>query len=175
MDSLTPERRSWNMSRIRSKNTKPELIVRSLLHRMGFRFRINRKDLPGKPDIVLPKYKTVIFVHGCYWHRHPGCKGATTPKTSAKGPEFWQKKFHDNVQRDRRSQRALRQLGWRVIVVWECSVVASPLRIANRLHRLLAGSAASTPVYTIPQRKELLKAAESRADYSTKSSKRLHS
>ncbi|MBU0676720.1 MAG: very short patch repair endonuclease [Verrucomicrobia bacterium] len=93
VDHLTPEKRSWNMSRIRGKNTKPELIVRSLLHRMGYRFTVNgplNKKLPGKPDIVLPKYRTVIFVHGCFWHRHRGCKGSTTPSTRR---EFWKEKL----------------------------------------------------------------------------------
>ncbi|MBU1162905.1 MAG: DNA mismatch endonuclease Vsr, partial [Proteobacteria bacterium] len=86
MDIISKEKRSWNMSRIRGKDTKPEIIVRSMLHRMGYRFRLHRKDLPGKPDIVLPKYKTVIFVHGCFWHRHKGCKYAYTPKSRVK---FW--------------------------------------------------------------------------------------
>lgn len=107
------------MSRIRSTNTKPELRVRSLLHRMGFRFRLHRKDLPGKPDIVLPRLKTVIFVHGCYWHRHPGCKFAYQPKSRV---EFWTAKFVDNVERDTRNREALESLGWRVLVIWECEV-----------------------------------------------------
>jgi len=122
VDSLTPEKRSWNMSRISGKNTKPELAVRSLLHRQGFRFRVNRKDLPGKPDIVLKKHKTVVFVHGCFWHRHKGCSDASTPKTRT---QFWQKKFDGNVARDKRNVRALRESGWNVIVVWECEIKAS--------------------------------------------------
>lgn len=105
------------MSRIRSKDTKPEMLVRSLLHQMGYRFRLHRKDLPGTPDIVLPKYKTIIFVHGCYWHRHKGCKYAYTPKSRV---GFWQKKFQGNVERDRKHKRALKTLGWKVIVIWEC-------------------------------------------------------
>ena len=87
-DHLTPEQRSWNMAQIKGKDTKPEVLVRSMLHRAGYRFRKNVKNLPGKPDIVLPKYKTVIFVHGCFWHRHKGCKGATIPKTRT---EWWEK------------------------------------------------------------------------------------
>ena len=122
VDSLTPEKRSWNMSRISGKNTKPELAVRSLLHRQGFRFRVNRTDLPGKPDIVLKKHKTVVFVHGCFWHRHKGCSDASTPKTRT---QFWQKKFDGNVARDKRNVRALRESGWNVIVVWECEIKAS--------------------------------------------------
>lgn len=108
------------MSRIRSKDTKPELIVRSMLHRMGYRFRLHRKGLPGKPDIVLPRHKTVIFVHGCYWHRHPGCKYAYHPKSRV---DFWEKKFRENVERDTKARAALEALGWRVLVVWECEAV----------------------------------------------------
>lgn len=107
------------MSRIRSKDTKPEKIIRSILHKQGFRFRINRKDLPGKPDIVLPKYKTVIFVHGCFWHRHEGCKYAYTPKSNA---DFWNKKFSSNLQRDKNIQNKLRKSGWRVLTIWECEI-----------------------------------------------------
>lgn len=119
-DHLTPERRSWNMSRIRNRDTKPEILVRSILHRLGFRFTVSgpkNKTLPGKPDIVLPKHRTVIFVHGCFWHRHKNCKETTTPKTRT---EWWQAKFDGNVERDKRNQKALRKLGWKVIVVWEC-------------------------------------------------------
>ncbi len=119
MDRLTPEHRSWNMSRIRSSNTKPERMVRSLLHRMGYRFRLNRKDLPGTPDIVLPRHKAVVLVHGCYWHRHPGCRYAYTPKSRV---EFWQAKFDANVERDKRVEAELVALGWRVFTVWECEV-----------------------------------------------------
>ena len=105
------------MSRIRSANTKPELLVRSILHKHGFRFRLNRRDLPGTPDIVLPKYRSVVFVHGCFWHRHEGCKFAYTPKSR---PEWWAEKFEGNRFRDQRTSKALRELGWKVIVVWEC-------------------------------------------------------
>lgn len=117
VDHLTPEKRSWNMSKIRSGNTKPEMLVRSLLHRMGYRFRLHRKDLPGKPDIVLPKYNTVIFVHGCYWHRHKGCKYAYNPKSRI---DFWQNKFKSNIKRDKKNRMALEKLGWNVKVIWEC-------------------------------------------------------
>lgn len=120
MDSLTKEHRSWNMSRIRSTNTKPEMIVRSFLHRKGFRFRLHVKDLPGHPDIVLPKYKTVIEVRGCFWHRHEGCKKATTPSTHA---VFWKEKFHHNVERDIQNRLKLQHLGWHTIVIWECETV----------------------------------------------------
>ena len=132
MDHLTPERRSWNMSRIPNKDTKPELLVRSLLHRAGYRFTVNgpkNKSLPGRPDIVLPKFKAVVFVHGCYWHRHRNCKYAYTPKSRV---EFWDAKFDANVKRDRRNQRDLRKLGWKMIVVWECQT-----RTQSRLNRIL--------------------------------------
>ncbi len=117
MDRLTKEHRSWNMSRIKGKNTKPELIVRKMMHGMGYRFRLHRQDLPGCPDIVLPKYGTVIFVHGCYWHRHKGCRLAYIPKTRV---EFWTKKFEGNVKRDRKHRVELKKLGWNVGVIWEC-------------------------------------------------------
>ena len=119
MDSLTKEKRSWNMSRVRSQDTKPEMIVRSFLHRNRFRFRLHVKSLPGTPDIVLPKYKTVIEVRGCYWHRHSGCKRTTTPSTNT---EFWQKKFAENIARDKQIEDELQKLGWRVIIVWECEL-----------------------------------------------------
>ena len=98
MDVFSPEKRSQVMSRIRSKDTKPEKIIRSILHKLGFRFRINRKDLPGKPDIVLPKYKTVIFVHGCFWHQHEGCKKSSRPKSNV---DFWDRKLSANLMRDK--------------------------------------------------------------------------
>ena len=117
MDIISEERRSWNMSRIRGKDTKPEIIVRSMLHRMGYRFRLHRKDLPGKPDIVLPKYKTVIFVNGCFWHRHKDCKYAYTPKSRVK---FWKHKFAETVKRDKQHLKQLKENGWKVFIVWEC-------------------------------------------------------
>ncbi len=132
-DHLSKEKRSWNMSRIRSKDTLPELMVRSLLHRLGYRFRLHRKDLPGKPDIVLRKYKTVIFVHGCFWHRHKGCKRCTTPTTNAK---YWVPKLEGNVKKDIEHRRTLKRLGWRTIVVWECEV-KKPQRLVGRLKRAL--------------------------------------
>ena len=113
------EQRSRNMSAIKSKNTKPEIAVRKLLYSMGYRFRLHRKDLPGSPDIVLPKYKTVIFVHGCFWHRHENCKYASTPKTRS---EFWESKFEGNIKRDKINQTNLIKLGWKIIIVWECDL-----------------------------------------------------
>ena len=113
------EQRSRNMSAIKSKNTKPEIAVRKLLHSMGYRFRLHRKDLPGSPDIVLPKYKTVIFVHGCFWHRHENCKYASTPKTRK---EFWESKFKANVKRDKEIQEKIKNIGWQSVVIWECEL-----------------------------------------------------
>ena len=113
------EQRSRNMSAIKSKNTKPEITVRKLLHSMGYRFRLHKKDLPGSPDIVLPKYKTVIFVHGCFWHRHENCKYASTPKTRQ---EFWEAKFRENINRDKLNQENLSSKGWKIIIVWECEI-----------------------------------------------------
>jgi len=118
-DVHNPETRSYNMSRIRGKNTKPEIRLRSLLHRAGLRFRIHNASLPGKPDIVLSRYKAVIFVNGCFWHRHEGCRYCTTPKTRA---EFWDKKFTDTISRDRVKLEQLEQSGWRVFTVWECEL-----------------------------------------------------
>jgi DNA mismatch endonuclease, patch repair protein len=138
-DRLTKARRSWNMSRIAGKNTKPELIVRSLLHRMGYRFRLHDRNLPGRPDIVLPKYKTVIFVHGCFWHRHKGCKNCTTPTNRR---EWWLAKLNGNAERDKRHRRALKKLGWKAIVVWECKAEKSGdvSRLADQLSGMLKGS-----------------------------------
>lgn len=116
---FTIEQRSEVMSRIRSKDTKPEMVVRRHLHALGFRFRLHSSKLPGHPDIVLPKWHTVIFVNGCFWHRHEGCKTATMPKSNV---EFWQAKFDRNVARDKKEHAALEAAGWHVIVIWECEV-----------------------------------------------------
>lgn len=132
-DILTPEQRSKNMSRIRSKNTTPELLARSALHRAGYRFRIHRKDLPGNPDIVMPKRKLAIFIHGCYWHRHPGCKYAYTPKSRT---DFWQKKFQLNIERDITVKDKLTALGWNYLVIWECET-KDALQIQNIVRKFL--------------------------------------
>ena len=116
-DVLTKKQRSFNMSRIRGKDTKPEMIVRSMVHRMGFRFRLHGKGLPGKPDLVLPRHEKIIFIHGCYWHMHRCRFGRVVPKTNT---EFWQTKRQGNVDRDRRNLRSLRRAGWQVLVIWEC-------------------------------------------------------
>ena len=119
VDRVSKEIRSYNMSRIRSKDTKPEILVRSYLFSKGLRFRKNDKRYPGSPDIVLPKYRTIIFVHGCFWHRHDGCKYATMPKSNV---EYWEEKFYKNRQRDERNRRELEEMGWNVIIVWECEL-----------------------------------------------------
>lgn len=119
MDRISPEQRSQNMAQVKSKNTKPEMLVRSLLHRMGYRFRLHIKTLPGHPDVVLPRYKAVIFVHGCFWHGHEGCKRATMPATRT---EFWRKKIDGNQSRDRRNLNALEELGYRCLVIWQCEM-----------------------------------------------------
>lgn len=136
-DRISAEHRSWNMSRIQGKDTKPEITLRSLLHRAGFRFRLHVKKLPGKPDLVLPKYNTAIFVNGCYWHRHQGCPKATTPKTNT---DFWKKKFDETIERDARKTSELKQSGWRVITIWECELETDPLGLADGLWRQLKGS-----------------------------------
>jgi len=120
VDTFDKEERSWIMSRIRSKDTKPELLVRSVLHRNGFRFTVNgpsNRKLPGKPDIVLPKYHTVIFVNGCFWHGHEGCKHFRLPKSRT---EWWKEKIEGNRRRDLRNHLALEKLSWRVVVLWSC-------------------------------------------------------
>ena len=118
-DSISPEHRSWNMSRIRGKDTKIEVMVRKYLFAKGYRFRKNDKRYPGKPDVVLPKYHTVIFVNGCFWHHHEGCKNATMPKTRT---EFWQEKLGKNVANDKKNIRLLQEAGWNVITLWECEL-----------------------------------------------------
>jgi DNA mismatch endonuclease (patch repair protein) len=134
-DRLTKAQRARNMSRIRGKDTKPERVVRSLLHRMGYRFRLHGAKLPGRPDVVLRKYRTVLFVHGCFWHRHQGCKNCTTPTHNRK---FWVEKLEGNAARDRVKEGELRKLGWRVLVVWECELRAPEL-VASRMRRTLEG------------------------------------
>lgn len=122
-DILTPARRSWNMARIRSRNTAPELMVRAVLHRQGYRFRLNVRELPGSPDLVLPRYRVAVFVHGCFWHRHESCRLAYTPKSNI---AFWRTKFERNVKRDARTRAALQRSGWTVVVYWQCETGTNP-------------------------------------------------
>ncbi|WP_339438482.1 MULTISPECIES: very short patch repair endonuclease [unclassified Pseudomonas] len=119
MDIVSREVRSRMMAGIRGSDTLPEMKVRKLLHRQGFRYRLHQRNLPGKPDVVLPHYRVCIFVHGCFWHRHPGCRYATIPKTRE---DFWQTKFDQNVKRDIRNRDELLRSGWRVIELWECGI-----------------------------------------------------
>lgn len=119
MDILSKEKRSWMMKRIGSKNTKPEMILRSKIHRLGYRFRVHKKDLPGKPDIVFTTQKVAIFVHGCFWHYHTECKEGRIPSSNT---VFWKTKLSKNVERDRKHQHQLVNMGWTVIVVWECDI-----------------------------------------------------
>lgn len=130
VDILTPEKRSQNMSRIKGKNTKPEVLLRSLLHQAGFRFRIHAYNLPGKPDIVMPRYNTVIFVNGCFWHRHKNCKYAYNPKSRQ---NFWQEKFARTIQRDQEKTDKLIKDGWQVRTVWECELKKDPEAVINDL------------------------------------------
>lgn len=161
-EKLSTERRSWNMGQIRSKDTKPEIIVCSLLHRMGYRFRLHRKDLPGRPDIVLPKYKTVIFVHGCFWHQHPGCIEASHPKSNS---TYWLPKLNANVDRDARNKGLLQAQGWRVLRFWECEIEKDPSMVASQIAHELNGEVNKSLLSRLPSKRVLLQSAEARAVY----------
>jgi DNA mismatch endonuclease (patch repair protein) len=130
MDILSPDERSRRMARIRGRDTRPELIVRRLLSGLGFRYRLHEKKLPGTPDIVFPSLKKVIFVHGCFWHRHTCRQGQSVPSTR---PRFWRVKFEQNVSRDRRVRRRLRVEGWRSLAVWECATKGNLDNLASKL------------------------------------------
>lgn len=117
MDRLSEEKRSWLMSQVKPKNTLPEMRVRKAAHALGYRFRLHRRDLPGKPDLVFPRLKLAIFVHGCFWHRHPGCRKASTPKSNV---HYWEEKFERNTDRDAENIHSMRRMGWKVKVIWEC-------------------------------------------------------
>lgn len=119
VDIFTKAKRHEIMSRVRSSDTAPEIRVRAIIHRLGLRFRLHCKELPGKPDIVLPRHRKIVFVHGCFWHGHPNCKRATVPSTNT---DFWASKIDANKQRDRRVVHALRRLGWSVLIVWQCEI-----------------------------------------------------
>jgi len=131
-DVHTKQQRSYNMSRIKAKDTKPEMLVRRFLHGKGFRYKLHDKTLPGKPDIVLPKYKTLIFIHGCFWHGHENCKYFVVPKTRTK---FWVSKITGNKANDAKAVRALKKDGWRIITIWEC--VLKPAKLERTLLTLL--------------------------------------
>lgn len=141
MDVVDRTTRSRMMSGIKGKDTNPEMIVRKFLHFHGYRFRIHRADLPGKPDIVLPKLRTCIFVHGCFWHNHAGCKYAAIPKTR---PDFWKAKFEANIVRDLRARTALEKTGWRVLIIWECELRRSEQILWDLLDNLAGQTLRST-------------------------------
>ena len=162
IDIISREQRSRNMARIGRRDTEPELVVRRIAHRMGFRFRLYRRDLPGTPDLIFPKYRLAVFVHGCFWHRHGECRFAYSPKTRV---EFWTEKFKQNVARDRRNESALRDLGWRVAVIWGCEtrnvrIVEDRLRECLCVGEDLAGVGQDDTVFS--------KVAETAADYESK-------
>jgi DNA mismatch endonuclease, patch repair protein len=132
-DKVSPEQRSRNMSRVKGRDTKPEKVVRSLLHGMGYRFRLHRRDLPGRPDVVLPKHKKAVFIHGCFWHGHEGCPRAARPTTNA---DFWNKKIDSNIRRDAAAQQGLTTLGWKYLIVWQCQM-RDLTALADRLNSFL--------------------------------------
>ena len=134
VDIVSTSKRSEMMSRVRSSNTRPELLLRSQIHQLGFRFRVNVSTLPGKPDLVFPKFRTAVFVHGCFWHQHRNCRRATLPSTRA---TWWKTKLEGNVLRDKASIRKLRRSGWTVVVVWECQIERNPGLAATSLARKL--------------------------------------
>lgn len=136
-DKLDPARRSANMAKVKGKDTGPELKVRRIAHRMGLRFRLHRENLPGKPDLVFPKHRLAVFVHGCFWHRHEGCKRASTPATRV---DFWSAKFSATVERDARQIAELHSQGWRTLVIWECD-----LSEESKVEARLVGAAEETP------------------------------
>ena len=132
-DVFSKKKRSWIMGRVKGRDTKPEILVRSIVHRMGYRFRIHRRELPGNPDIVLPRHRKVIFVHGCFWHGHKRCPRSERPSSNK---SFWNTKLDKNVERDERLRRALRRMGWKVFVVWVCETRA-PDKVLRKLGRFL--------------------------------------
>jgi len=137
MDHLTKEKRSWNMRRITSKDTAPEIAFRKLVHQAGFRYRLHDKTLPGKPDLVLKKYRTAVFIHGCFWHGHENCRRSNTPKTNK---QYWKDKIERNVARDEKNVTMLGRAGWRVFVVWECEL-KMPEKVLKRFQRFIKKTA----------------------------------
>ena len=152
-DPYSSEERSAIMARVKAANTRPEIAVRRLVHRLGYRFRLHRRDLPGTPDLVLPKYRAVVFVHGCFWHQHCCPRGQRRP---ASNQEYWGPKLARNVERDVNAKRALERMGWRVLTIWECQVGASDL--VGRVHQFLHMTApgASSPPLTANERQQVV-------------------
>lgn len=165
-DTLTRKQRSLLMAKVRSTNTQPEWVLRSALHRLGFRYRLHAKDLPGRPDLVFPRYRVAIFIHGCFWHRHPGCKDASSPKTNQL---FWERKFCDNIRRDREVAEALTKEGWEVVVVWECELLQDTLPTIERVREILAKRRPPAPDTAYPvldlSKRSLLAIAEKKSKY----------
>ncbi|HBU14820.1 MAG TPA: very short patch repair endonuclease [Gemmobacter sp.] len=151
-DVVSPEVRSRMMAGIRGRDTQPELLLRRAMHARGFRFRLHRKDLPGSPDLVFPRYRVVVFVHGCFWHRHEGCRYTTTPKTRI---DFWQAKFEANLARDQKVEEALACAGWRIAIVWECALRHDAGRIASELAEWMSAGISPVRVELGSQRKVL--------------------
>lgn len=154
------------MSKVRSSDTKPEWILRCALHRLGFRYVLKNKRLPGNPDLVFPKYRTVIFVHGCFWHRHAGCKDASMPKSNA---TFWTNKFSENVRRDTKAVEALTQQGWKVLIVWECELIKKTIETIEKVAQAIRNNLETLGPYEYREldleRKGLLTAAEEKVRY----------
>ena len=159
VDFLSKEQRSQNMAKIKGRDTGPELAVRRTAHRQGLRFRLHRKDLPGTPDLVFSKHQLVIFVHGCFWHRHVGCRFAYTPKSRVK---FWTEKFKQNVARDLRNESALISMGWHVAVIWECETQDVGM-LERRIRECFA--VVDRPDYACQNEAMLPKVAETSSDY----------
>ena len=144
MDTITKEQRSLNMGKIKSKNTLPELLIRKALWRLGYRYRLHYKKLPGKPDIVIVKDKIAIFVHGCFWHRHRNCIEASRPKTNS---EYWETKINKNIERDSKHKKEIIKLGWKVIIIWECNVKKDIEKNIIMLRKLLKNNCKSATVH----------------------------
>jgi DNA mismatch endonuclease (patch repair protein) len=162
MDTLTKAQRSYTMSRIKSKNTKPEIVFRKLLHRSGFRYRLHDKKLPGKPDLVLKRYKTVVFIHGCFWHKHENCpRRNITPKDNA---AYWQEKQNKNAARDAANAEKLERIGWRVFTVWECDLKAPEAQLER--FKLFIASGTVAELYPAGRDASALIAASAELDYS---------
>ncbi len=134
VDTRTPAQRRRIMQAVNTKDTGPEWVVRRLLHRAGYRYRLHRKELPGRPDVVFPRRRKVIFVHGCFWHQHPGCRKATIPKNNA---EFWRAKLNKNTERDKRAVTALHQDNWEVVTIWECELKDEMKPVTKKLNGVL--------------------------------------
>jgi DNA mismatch endonuclease (patch repair protein) len=159
-DTLTKPQRSKLMSKVRSRDTKPEWILRCGLHRLGFRYRLKNRHLPGSPDLVFAKFHAAVFVHGCYWHRHQGCKDASTPKSNI---DFWERKFAENIERDSRIIRELENLGWRILVVWECELTR---KARETVHRVASWLKQGNVCYDcVINQSELLSVAEKKIRY----------